>query len=74
MLKQLVTEELNVLQQLIKEADKAYYAILNSGSFVPTAHMEWKDYLNLKQKYLYEVLKNINMNDLLAQLEDKYED
>jgi hypothetical protein len=68
MLKQMVTEELNILEELIKNADIQYHDILDMGSIVPTSFMEWKKELQQRQKYLNAVLENINTNDLLNAL------
>lgn len=61
MLKDLMKEELVVLEELIKEADDKYHKALKGGGIVSASLFEWKDYLNLRYKYLTSVVAKLNL-------------
>lgn len=63
MLKQMVEEELIVLNELIKDASAEYDAVFDSkGSGMVSAELfNWMHYLRERHKYLSAVLAKLNL-------------
>lgn len=57
MLKQVAEEELAVVNKLLDSLSKQYREIIAEGGLFPHDFFTWRDYLNLKHRYLSEIVK-----------------